>query len=361
MDRPKKGNTITIKINGDNRTYQEELHKAETEENTVQNPPIVELHPEQIEEEAMLETAAAQENEDESFDWIIPDSLENEVEEMKAPSSKGKGKGPHKTTGKKTVSFSSYYKKKNGKPVSSILITAVFAVLIGTTIGVFMLKLLNGTPAEKVVTDPVTIEEPKTDNPKQSMVNTASAEINQQTAFVIQGGVFGSKDGAAEISDKLASIGVPSEIIEIDNNFYLFLGVADSIESAKSLGAQYKQNGVEDVFAKPLLIDEKTISGLSSNEKNFLEAVPTIYETLSLVTSSALLTNELPAEGASSLAVIEKQLNDSGIKNKKVTSLKTALQGAQEKVRNFEASKDPKSLTEAQQHLLNFLAVYYWL
>lgn len=352
MDRPKKGSTITIKINGDNKAYQDELRKSK--ESTNPDPNVVEIQPKLIEDKAIMETAAAQE--DESFDWIIPESSENVEEEDKAPSSKGKGKGPDKT-----VSFSSYYKKKNGQPIRSIFITAILAVLIGTTIGVFMLKLLNGEPAEKVATEPKVVKETPDSGkkPVNQPAKTTSATIKQQTVFVIQGGVFGSKEGADVTAKKLASMDVPLQTIKIDDQFYLFIGVADSIETAKSLGVQYKKDGVDAIFAKPLLIDEKNISGLSETEKRFVEAVPTIYQTLSLVTSSALLKNKLPAEGDSALPIIEKHLKTSGVKNKKVTSLKAELQDAEEKVRNFQSSKDAKSLYEAQQHLLNFLSTYY--
>ncbi|AZU63501.1 SPOR domain-containing protein [Neobacillus mesonae] len=362
MDKPKKG-TITIKINGDNKAYQEELRKGETKESSPVKDKIVELHPNKIEEDTKLEVAAAQENEEESFDWIIPESMENDEEDIEVPMAKGKGKGkgPQKLNNKKTVSFSSYYKKKNGKPISSILVTAVFAILIGTTIGVFMLKLLNGPPVEKTVTTPPVIEEPKKEDTKKPAAGTTSITIKQQTAFVVQGGVYGSKESADNVSNQLASLGVPTQTINMDDKFYIFLGVTHTIEDAKSLAAQYKANGVEDAFAKPFLLEEKNLSGLNANEKNFLDAIPTIYETLSLVTSGALLTNDLSEDGSSALAIIEKKLNTGGITNKKVTSLKSELQGADKKVKEFEGSKDAKSLKESQQHLLNFLAAYYSL
>ncbi|MCM3568397.1 hypothetical protein [Neobacillus mesonae] len=364
MDRPKKGNTITIKINGDHKAYQEELRKDEAKNEENSNSQMLESRPKEVEKETILETAAAQESEDDSFDWIIPESSENDI----VPSNKGAEKPANKSSSKKTVSFSSYYKKKNGRHISSIFITAIFAVLIGTTIGVFMLKLLNGSSAEKPVSDPAPIEsitEPKTDaktkNTEKPAANTTSAVIKQQTVYVIQGGVFGSKEGADKTAKSVESLGTPAETIEMDNKFYLLLGVADSLETAKSLGGHYKQNGIEDVFAKPLLLDEKNFSGLSDSEKDFLEGVSTIYQTLSLVTSSAILTNKLPEEGKSALAVIDKQLKASELKKKNMTTLKSELESAEENVKNYESSKDEKSLVKAQQHLLNFLAAYYSL
>lgn len=355
MDRPKKGSTITIKINGENKAYQEELQKGRTEDSKAGKPKIVELYPKQPDKGAIKETAAAQEAEDESFDWIIPESSEYDSDEIKVLSNKERMVLPNKSGGKKTVSFSNY-KKKNGRPITSILITAFFAILIGTTIGVFMLKLVMTESNEKAATDPeVTVE---TEGTETSTAKTTSAVIKQETTFVIQGGVFASKEGADETVNQLETLGVPSQSIKMDDKYYLFLGVADSIEAAKSLGVHYKENGVADVFAKPLLVGEKNVSGLTEKEKSFLEAVPTIYQTLSMVTSRALITNQIPADGESVLASIQKQLKVSGIKNEKVKSMKTELAGAEEQVKEFESSKDAKSISKAQQHLLKFLATY---
>ena len=45
-----------------------------------------------------IETAAAKESIDESFDWIIPESSENELEEFKIVSSHNQKKSKKKTT-----------------------------------------------------------------------------------------------------------------------------------------------------------------------------------------------------------------------------------------------------------------------
>jgi len=108
-----------------------------------------------------------------------------------------------------------------------------------------------------------------------------------------------------------------------------------------------------------LLLDEKKVSDITTKEKDFLETVPTIYETLSLVTSSALLTKSISEESTKALAGIEEQLKVSGIKNEKIKNLEAELTSAEEKVKAFQKSKDAKSISEAQQHLLNFLSYYF--
>ncbi|MEH7332712.1 SPOR domain-containing protein [Neobacillus drentensis] len=355
MDKPKKGNTITIKLNGENQSFQEETPKQDIDANIEPYSKVIKIDRELPESEGMKETAAAQESVDESFDWIIPEAAENEIEEFKFTNNTN----PKTISHKNLPSLTTNFKKKNGRPLSSILISAFFAVLIGTTIGFFMLKLVITEQGEKVPTTQPVVSETGTGTEKTtSEGKSTSSVIEQLTTYVVQGGVFSSKEGTQEIAKDLEQKGVPSQTVELNGKFYLLLGLADSIETAKALGNQYKENGVEEVFAKPLLLDEKKVSKVTDKEKSFIEELPSIYQTLAGATSSALVTKTIPAESAKSLAGIEEQLKASGIKNDKIKKLKTELTSADEKIKAYQKSKAAKSLTEAQQHLLNFLSQY---
>ncbi|WP_223591155.1 SPOR domain-containing protein [Neobacillus bataviensis] len=357
MDKPKKGNTITIKLNGENQSFQEQPPKqdieAKIEANLEPYSKVIKIDRELPESEGMIETAAAQESVDESFDWIIPESAENEIEEFKFTNNTN----PKTISHKNLPSFTTNFKKKNGRPLSSILISAFFAVLIGTTIGFFMLKLVITEQGDKVPTTQPVVSETGTEKTASEGKSTSSV-IDQLTTYVVQGGVFSSKEGTQEIANDLEQKGVPSQTVELNGKFYLLLGLADSIETAKALGNQYKENGVEEVFAKPLLLDEKKVSNVTDKERSFMEELPSIYQTLAGATSNALVTKTIPAESAKSLAGIEEQLKASGIKNEKLKNLKMELTSADEKIKAYQKSKAAKSLTEAQQHLLNFVSQY---
>ncbi|MBT2727071.1 SPOR domain-containing protein [Bacillus sp. ISL-75] len=355
MDKPTKGNTIKIKLNGENPPHLD-VPPKEVEASIDPIPKVIKINSNLSESDNFMETAAAQESVDESFDWIIPESSENDIEEFKiVPSQSGK-----KSALPKITTFSSNTKKKNGRPLGTILISAVFAILIGTTIGVVMLKLVITTPTDKtVVTEPTVVtEKPASTETKTTEGKNSSAAISQVTAYVIQGGVFSSEAGAKETSSSLDSKGIPSQTVEMDGKYFLFFGVADSIEAAKALGAQYKENGIEDVFAKPLLLDEKKFTGVTEKEKTFLKAVPTMYQTLSLTSSTALLTKSLSEDSSKAILEIEEQLKSS-VKNKKLKDLKAELVSANEKLKAFQESKSEKNLSDAQQHLLNFMSLYF--
>ncbi|WP_040207788.1 hypothetical protein [Neobacillus jeddahensis] len=359
MDKPNKGNTIKIKLNGEENIFPEELAKTKPEDNRDPKTRVIKIDHSKLDSAGFEEAAAAKDPVgDESFDWMIPESSDDDIEEIiKASYTK-----PKKSALPKITSFSTNTKKKTGRPLGSILIAAAFAILIGTTIGVTLLKLLISGPSDKEVTQPTVVEEQGESDGKAVSGNKATASLAQLTVYVIQGGVFSSEEGANETSTQITSKGVPAQLIKMDEKQYnLFLGVADSIETAKSLGNHYKEQGVTELFPKPLLLDEKKVSGLTDKEKSFIEAAPSIYQTLSQVTSSALTTNTISKESTNTIADFDEKLKADGIKNEKVKDIKAELTSADEKVAEYQKSKDAKSLTEAQKHLLNFLSIYFSL
>jgi stage II sporulation protein B len=345
VDKPNKGNTITIKLNGENQTFMDETNEIDSNTSNSPIPTVVKIDPDYIEQDGFLETAAAQESVDESFDWIIPETAENDIEEYKIVSTQ--------SSKKKGGAFTKNPKMKKGGAFGSILISGIFAILIGTTFGFIMLKLVIADHSGKTVSVPNVVQENGT---SKVDTKTTTAVVKPLTAFVVQEGIYSSKASTTNAASKVASIGVPSQSIEIDGKEYLFLGVADSQEIAKTLGGLYKGKGVLAVFAKPLSFKEKNVPGVNGSEKSFLETVPSIYQSLAKMTSSAIVTKSLSED---STKVIDEQLKDNGIKNDKVKGLKSELSTAEEKVKAYQKTNDTKSLSEAQQHLLNFLALYY--
>jgi stage II sporulation protein B len=361
VDKPKKGHTITIKLNGETKKFKEEHKKAEQEPIIEPIPRVIKIDRNLSDSEVIQETAAARESVDEDFDWIIPESSDNDIEEYKIVPPKS----PKKTSNNIITSFSlknkNKKKRKSNWPISQIVTTAVFAVLIGTTIGFFMLKLVITDSTENPASLPTIVEEDQGGRKTTDQEKSVTAAIPELTTYMVQGGLFGSKEGAEETANQVKSKGIPAGLIEMDGKQYLFFGVADSIETAKSIGAQYKANGVEDAFAKPLLIKEKSLSELSDDEKSFMESVTAIYQTLSTATSGAIATKSIPEETTKALSGIGEQLNKKGIKNESIKNMQSELTLANDKVKTYQKSKEVKELKEAQQYLLNFLSIYYSL
>jgi stage II sporulation protein B len=350
VDKPNQGNTITIKVNGEYQNFSDESqnHDSEMSKSTVST--VIIGDPDVYEENVVLETAAAQEPVEESFDWIIPESSEDDIEEytnVQKSTSK-------KSSNKKLASISKNAQGKNSRAFGPFLISGIFAILIGTAFGFMMLKVMS-PPAKKAGSQPRVTENSGTN---QAKTNTSTTAIKSLTTYVVQGGLYSSKDAAKDAVNQSTAIGVPAKSIEIDGKEYLFLGIADSQDSAKSLGSLVKTKGFNDAFAKPLDVGEKKVSDLNDTEKSFLEAVPQIYQSLVKMTASGILTKTI---SETSTKEMDQQLSTNGIKAEKIKQLQGELTSAKEKVNAFQKSKDSKSLVDAQQHLLNFLSVYYSL
>ncbi|MFB3165761.1 SPOR domain-containing protein [Neobacillus sp. 179-C4.2 HS] len=359
MDKPNRGNTIKIKLNGESQTFTEEPIKKEQESSKDSFTKVINIDEDFNDQDVFLETAAAKESVDESFDWIIPESAGNDIQEYKVVSSQNQKKGGKK----KPVSFTTFSMKRNGGVLKSIIVTAVFAILIGTSFGVLMLKLVISEYSKPAVTEPVDVGK-GSDKGSEATGGTSSAIVlGAQNVFIVQGGAFTTKDAATSAASQAKGKGLPAQTLSMSEKEYLFLGVADSIETAKALGAQYKANGFEDVFSKQLPIAEKNVSDINETEKSFLEAASDIYQQLSKITSDAIVSGSISSEASKEVAGFGNQLSQSAdnLKNEKVKSLNKELSSAFESIEAFQEKKSKDSLVEAQQHLLNYLSIYYSL
>ncbi|HJV30801.1 MAG TPA: hypothetical protein VJ558_01315 [Bacillales bacterium] len=359
MDKLPSGKTITIKINGEKKPFIEENAKKELPNENSEQVTDTALsdfpHPKQ---ESYHESAASQEPVEESFDWILPETTENEIKEYQfAKQTKHKKKT---SKGKSTISSISAIRKKNGV-LKSFIFSIVFAVLIGTSFGVIMLKLVVIDHSKKTAIEtsaPVTKTVAKTVKPNTS---TEKITLKPFTAFFIQGGMFSTKEGANEISNQVKAKGVPAEILEMDGKSFIFLGVSGTLEQAKSLGNYYKEIGIKEFYAKQIQVPEKTIADVNKDEKNFLEASQLGFQTLLNVTSDVIVNTSNTNEDITTILQTEstiEKIDDKQIKNKKIMELKSELTSAMGLVKGYQKSHDINDIKKAQQHLLNYFSIY---
>jgi stage II sporulation protein B len=359
VDKPNRGNTIKIKLNGESQNFTEEPIKKEQESGKDSFTKVINIDEDFNDQDVFLETAAAKESVDESFDWIIPESAENDIQEYKVVSSQNQKKGGKK----KPVSFTTFSMKRNGGVLKSIIVTAVFAILIGTSFGVLMLKLVISENSKPAVTEPVKIGKGSDKGSEATGGKSSSIVLAAQNVFIVQGGAFTTKDAASGAANEAKGKGAPAQTLTMNDREFMFLGVADSIETAKQMEGHYEANGFDDVLPKQISIAEKTISDINETEKGFLEAASAIYQQLSKVTSKAIVSGSMSSEASKEVVGFGDQLSQSAdkLKNEKVKNLNKELSSALAGVATFQEKKSKDSLVEAQQHLLNYLSIYYSL
>ncbi|WP_077214128.1 hypothetical protein [Bacillus dakarensis] len=358
MDKPKDFKTITIKINGKQRSLQEpslndiEQETRKREEKTV-------IPDDRIEELSQKETAAAEEAKDDAFDWILPEEVER-FEEKNDFKSGSKPKKESKKIGMKGAA--AVFKKSNKKGViPSIFFTVFFAVLLGTTFGVMLLKMVISDGVVEMATAEPTEETPVTDVTTPS--GNIAMDIPALTAYMVQGGVFSTPESAAQEAAVMSEKGVPTKVLQIEGKNYIYLGLADNLESAKAIGQERKNSGVVvDAFAKEVVFSGSNLTNLNDSEKKLLEQAPLIYEAILAASTNASSSNSISNEDMDNIAKLSSSWQEiKGVEKEELAQLKKEMDGAISGVNAYREGSKASDLVSIQQHLLNFLAVYHTL
>jgi stage II sporulation protein B len=350
VDKPKSEKTITIKINGKDRPFQEK--KEEMKEKSW-DPRQLDRQKKQEPTEffASIQTAAGKEADD-SFDWILPEETEDtEIKEYKIAAPP---KSPAKN-GLSTLAKKFRGRNKQGF-LTSIFLAVFFAVLLGTSFGFIMLKLVFTDQAAETVAPPIN-ETPPAEN---QQTPAAAADLETITTYVVQGGVFSNSEAAQQIQEANSQKGVYSQSIKMGDQTFLFLGVSGSLDEAKELGAALKSEGI-DVFAKEVALEGKAIEGVNAEEKKLAELVPALYQSLSEGAGSASLGSSITPETAEKIEghiKIVNELKDDQIQNKSLLAIREELLKASKQVETYRQSGDAASAGKIQEHLLGFLAAY---
>ncbi|ALC89794.1 hypothetical protein AM500_08415 [Bacillus sp. FJAT-18017] len=342
MDKP-KNNTITIKINGDSRPYKEDNKRQET----VRVPETKEMvTPAQPEQAAALEAG------EESFEWILPEfePAETPKEYIIKEATESASIYPKAVKPSKSSKPAFQFNTLNLKP---IIVPVIFAILIGVTLGAGMLKLLiSGDGVEEAIT-PTNAVTPADREKPVSAGKTAAATLQPITTFAVQEGIYTNKDSATSVKEELVSKGIPAAVFDKDGQAMMLVGVAASIEDAKEVGAALKAKGIE-IYAKEVAFPEKDAGKLAEQDAAFLKKVPALYEGLSNA-AAANITGGSTGEAAKNAQSELQKIDESKLKNGAIKSMYGELTGA---ATLLAGTLDEAGSIKAQQHLLDFLALY---
>ncbi|MBS4217004.1 hypothetical protein KHA96_01605 [Bacillus sp. FJAT-49711] len=333
MDNEKgeRNSTIKIKLNGREQPFSEEtaIHDWQS---------------------ATEEASAAQSEEtveDEEFEWILPNVEKNEVPEYKIINATKDNVGK----------FPMPKWRKNIKPgISSLFISVFLAIAVGLILGLIIYKMAIQSEDSHVAlkeADHSPVTEKEEQNTKNEIYSFTLPDI---TIPVIQGGLYSTRENAVSAGEDLAEYQLGTTIIEIEGQYYLFIGVAGDLVTAKSWTNKLKEEGLEEVWAKNLTISGKTVELASKEEADRL--TDEIYTLHKLAEESA--------NGFVKGVVNEDVINSSEkvitgtFQNEVAKDLHGNLQTAQKHLKSFPTSEATSNeLLQAQQALLEFVQIYY--
>lgn len=351
MTKLNSGKMVVIKINGERRSFSEETNKPEME--SVENAQP-ETTPEPalpvVKNDAHTETAASKELSDDVFDWILP-----EAEEVQGETSRLEPSGDEQYFPK--------IKIKQAGAVKKMIFAVVLAVLVGTSLGMIMLKLVSLDELKQAASSlPGFFINNKKATPASASVPAVT--LKPWIAYVVQGGVYSSKESANTVVSQAATIGIPADLIEMGGMQFVMIGVANSLEEAKSLGSYLQEKGFTDVYPRSLAIPEKKLTGLNSDEAAFIKDAAALFPILTSSTAAQGNSGPLPNETMNAITTLEgnmAKISSKNLANGKLRNLQKDITQAADQVKAYQATNDSSKLAEAQQDLLNFLTNYYSL
>lgn len=366
----KQGKTITIKINGKDRPIQagKKIQSNDNRKKHKQDGPNENLQYDQkksssypindsrgdrskvypLENDAALkESAAAQEQTEESFDWILPDPVDEEIIKEYKIAPKQAKKQKKKGIG---ISVWNTKSKRSNRLYTTIIMNVLFAVLLGTAFGVTFLKFL---PSEPDTASPAATQPKAGQAAEKPAGGKESLELKSIQTFIVQNGIFTTEAAAKERVNLLAGQGVTAELFPVNGQFAVYLGAAGSIEAAKQQSEALKAKGVE-VFAKPFEIAGGTAARLTAAESDFLQQAPEVYAIL--MNGPAAAPEEV--EKAENYQNMLTKIEDKNVANKTVLKAKASMERAGAAFLSYQKTKDANQLAEMEKSLLAFLSAY---
>ncbi|MGM9926563.1 MAG: hypothetical protein ACI35P_01305 [Bacillus sp. (in: firmicutes)] len=331
MDKlDRKKNTITIKINNNDKAYIDELKKEEKEEISQKKEEGIEKKAttEPVnEEETIIETAATQE--EESFEWVLP---EKKVEQAQ--------KNGLFVSKKASVKQKTLRQERN---LRNLLISIIVAVLLGSGFGFVVWQTIT-EKAEPTSTVPTVEPNSHTTSPTSP---STTISIPNMSVTVVQAGVFNNKESAEHLQTSLIDQNVSSVVLPVENQYYTLLAISDSLDNAKVVSLQYREDGI-DAFWKELQIggDKK----LTQNEMETLTAAQALYKQLVAAVSAPDSVQAGSLDEA--LSTIKSKSEEEKNMESMVSTLSNAVAITKGKSENEEKSK------LLQQQLLQFVVLY---
>ncbi|WP_187118815.1 SPOR domain-containing protein [Bacillus marasmi] len=400
MEKREHGKTITIKINGKHQAFDKNQQKVECIENrqgqvikksdsemksietdtkqveevlqkkektnVPQTSPMKEqeiVNQTSLEKEETIvtqtspkkESSATEQSKEDQFDWILPErSPESVFQEFKEiPDTKKSPLKPSKLKKSSSKWFSG--KTKINRGIFATIFFAVFlAVILGTSFGLTMLKLVFiEKPMESETAQPVTAipqEQQATTEKTGGVVYT----LPTISTWVIQESAYSNSEAAKSVVDEIKGKGISASIYEGEKSFIL-IGVADSKDSAKALGVKLTDSGIEDPFSKELSAGGKELKGINKDEKAFLEKLPSLFSAMTKCASSGTIVDSDQQKVNEYAKQLEK---NSKIENKQIKSLLAHSEAAIKNINSIAKKSDKKQSNELQQHLLTILSDY---
>ncbi|KQU59432.1 hypothetical protein ASG66_06810 [Bacillus sp. Leaf406] len=315
-----KKSKVSIKINGEKKTFDEDLP----------------VHDWKGAEE---EIASAEEKvDDKDFEWVLPEGdFQPPKEYKKINYVSGKNK--------KRKSFRNPFQDS-----INLLMSLVGAIVVGAVLGFGTLKVITATESDAA---PAALQEKPVAQEETTASKVAAVEVDGLKTSILQGGVFSKEEALVSMKETLATKGIPGAQIEKDGQWILILGVSNDLTSARALGEEVKKLGV-DVYAKDFELSAKGINA-TKGEQSFLEKGGSLFQELTKASSAAVVSGKMEAGSVKAIETAAKEVEGIKVEQEGFVSMKKSLQEASAKAAAISSAEDAR---EVQGELLKYVEQY---
>ncbi|KAA9023131.1 hypothetical protein [Niallia endozanthoxylica] len=369
MDKQNNGNTIKIKINGNDNPIKEGNKGIPPDGQKKGN----EKGDKQPAKPMEHESAATRESseEDDTFDWILPSGNhlpKKDESKVIHLHDRKKEKLPipfksllnHKTKNDKVKSAKA--KTKSFKKMNvTMLLSVIFAIILGTVFGLILLKLVPTDQAVGGEEDSPVIAEQTTEQTTEQPKPNGSIDVTLPplTTAVVQEGIYSSQSIAEDNLSSLKEKGTPAAILPIDGKYAIFISMADTVADAKIISKNIDGNG--ETFSKEFTIGEKKISLQHEEEKKLLELSPQLFKILTASATTAGVSNNISEAAMKNIekeTAVLSQIDKEKLENKAVLDMYSQLEAAAAQLKLYEKNPEDSTFLKLQQSLLSFMAAY---
>lgn len=333
----KQPNKISIKINGQEKEYKEQGKEIKKHSQAVsQTPP------------------------QEEFSWVLPEDEPSKIvsiEDLRHVKSKKKSSIAKKST---------LLKRKNSDStgvVKKVVLIMSVAILVGTGLGMFSLKLMTGEDsilapkkAEPVaVTNSGLLEEPGETGELAEVKKTSS--LPALSLYAVQAGVFSTKQGGEDAIRNIRAKGYAAAVVPNEKSYALFIGIGLDEKVTKEIGEHYKKQG-ESTYVKPYDLASIQMDGWSKAEQAVMAKAQKSFSTLLSLSSETAANPSASLSGLKGIKEELVQLKSNEKLDKNIGKFLSYLLMAEASLSKYEKDEKEEARWQAQQFLLEAVSVY---
>lgn len=241
-------------------------------------------------------------------------------------------------------------KKNNLKNLKPIWLSALSAIVIGSTFGLSMLSMFAGEDS--------IIENAEGKSEASSHANSTQTEKELDlNVHVVQAGAFETKEASEAAAEQIRAKGFPVIIDDDGKHFRLYIGVGLNKEHLQAMMNEFAEKGVE-TYVKNINI--KATDDLSKEEKDHLYEGIQLFQAYMM--DSERIFNKQKLEKQETLSeklVTWKKDFDTKAKDKEEKlAFAQSLQEADEAIKAYINNEEQAQLWKAEKHLLQAFLLY---